>query len=155
MRIPIWYHLGLVNLGKENGYATKLLANAFNSTRLAGDDCGTKEYLLVKNFNPNDYKFRNVRLRNERGTGIFEVSNHTNASKYKGKTVEVRSPMFCRDKAGICKKCLGDIYVYNHIKENLAVYPIALSSDIMMKAMKAFHSLEKDYTKIDFRKELL
>ena len=63
--------------------------------------------------------------------------------------------MFCKDETGVCKKCMGDIYLYNGIVKNLSAYPTTLSSDIMMKSMKSFHDLEGTFTKINFRKELL
>lgn len=133
----------------QGGYATKLMANGYNFMYVAGDDCKTKEYLTVRCNDPNEYLYRLVRIK---GRNVpFNMLEKTNMSEYKGKVIEVRSPMYCKDPNGICKKCMGGIVELSNIKYNLSAFPISISSDIMMKSMKSFHNLEKSYTKINFK----
>ncbi len=119
---------------------------------IVGQDCGTTSYLTVMIKEPNNYKFRNVKLPSER---TFQPLSYDLYDKYRGKVVHLRSPMFCRQEHGICEKCFGDLWKYNGVRTNLSAYITALSADIMNKSMKSFHNLEAKYTKLNYKDILL
>ena len=71
-------------------------------------DCGSKlyyEFLLTDKLY-NDFQYRYIK---DPTTNQLVELNDDNKSKYIGKIVKMRSPMFCKgDK--ICNKCAGNYY---------------------------------------------
>ena len=132
------------------GYSTKLVNAAFNFTAVEEDDCGTDQYLRILLDDFDKYKFRTVSLK--RNKNYFETLNYDNKDKYMNKMVYMRSPMFCRSKNGICKKCFGEIYKYTNADKMISNVLTILTSTIQNKSMKAFHNLVKDVTTIDLNK---
>ena len=132
------------------GYSSKQVNAAFNFTAVTEDDCGTTEFLNVLIDDFEKYKFRTVSL--DKNKMRFETLTHENKEKYMGKYVYMRSPMFCRTKNGICKKCFGEIYKFTGADKMISGVLGTVTSLIQNKSMKAFHSLTKDITKIDLTK---
>lgn len=135
----------------DGGYSTKLLLNAFNSLSISEPDCNTPETLSVFANNINRYKYRYIK---DRRSGLVLLTPD-NMQQYEGKLIQLRSPMLCRSKKGICEVCFGDLWKHNRMKNNLSVYVTNISSSIMNTSMKSFHNAESKYSKIDFRALLL
>ena len=95
-----------------SGYIAKELLAAFQSEVL-GDkdsDCGTSKTIpiTITNKNATEYIYRYIV---ENGKIIQLTSDNIN--KYIGKTVNMRTPMYCvgtgKNKC-LCNKCAGDYY---------------------------------------------
>lgn len=136
------------------GYQSKLVNNGLSHTKVdvKNRDCGSKLFLTVKLNNLNEYNMRYVRLS---GKGSFEVLTSDNFDTFKGKFIDVRTPMFCLGKNGYCVKCYGEMFKLNGVKDNLAPAVAAITADTMNKSMKSFHDLSPTYNSIDIKKTLL
>jgi len=67
--------------------------------------------------------------------------------KYVGKTVKMRSPMFCTDDK-ICNKCAGELFFKLGI-ENAGLTTTKATGVILNSSMKAFHDTSLKINKID------
>lgn len=75
-----------------------------------------------------------------------------NYKDYLDREVEMRSPMFCHSKDGICPTCYGGLYNINKIDKGLSVIITDLTSKIMNTSMKSFHDLTVKYYTVDISK---
>lgn len=128
------------------GAQVKYLYAALQYTKLdkVGSDCGTKitrPVLLTKD-NSKFYLFRYF-VEN----GNVKHLTRENVDDYIGKTLEFRSPLFCRSPK-ICNKCFNSLYFDMGI-ENAGLTAIRSTSTIMMIAMKAFHDVTVKVVNID------
>jgi hypothetical protein len=58
--------------------------------------------------------------------------------KYMGKTVKMRSPLYCLGGETICNKCAGEGF-YNLGIENVGLTTSSIGSNLLNRYMKAFH----------------
>ena len=138
----------------KGGYTMKLIMNGLSHTKIDmnTNDCGTKMGVKLKLTNPEPFYYSYIKLAKE---GQYEVLTKENVSKYQGKNVTIRSPMFCKSKNGYCKKCFGDLWKINSITRNLGMIVNEVGADIMNKSMKKFHNLEQDFGTVNFKEALL
>lgn len=124
-----------------SGYMSKELLSAFQSETLGpkGSDCGSlrtiKITLTEKNF--NDYAYRYIK-----DNGKLVELNQDNRSKYVGKTVDMRSPIYCAGvgkNRNICNKCAGNYY-YNMGKKNIGLLTSRIATTLTQMGMQKFHS---------------
>jgi DNA-directed RNA polymerase subunit beta' len=97
---------------REPGYLSKLIVNSAMNQVITEDDCKTTEgvYLNVDDGDILDrYLSRGVRLGGRRYRAGTIVTTEMVAAARKGRkdSLPVRSPMRCKAKDGICKKCMG------------------------------------------------
>jgi DNA-directed RNA polymerase subunit beta' len=71
------------------------------------DDCGTTDFLMVNV--KSKRKARMLINRYYKVGGILEKITRENYKELIGKTIEIRSPILCKN-VKICKKCYGDLY---------------------------------------------
>lgn len=118
------------------GYKTKQFYAVFQSIVIdkPGSDCGTKQTRKVKltEKNLNDHILSYIIV-----DGKKVLLNYENASQFIGKTVNKRSPMFCKGER-ICSVCAGKIFEFFDIK-NAGATTVRIPNDIMEKNMKKFH----------------
>ena len=131
---------------QDGGAKTKQIFAAFQSVKLnpkRGSDCGTKRYLLKKITKKNFNKIYLRYFKDEDGK-LVKLTKE-NFSKYEGKTLMMRSPLFCEGK-DYCNICAGD-YFYELGLENIGNASTRLSSTLMNKALKSMHdiSVTADY----------
>ncbi|MEM0174142.1 MAG: hypothetical protein QXI16_06535, partial [Sulfolobaceae archaeon] len=90
----------------NSGYLTRKLIYSLQHILLAEDDCHTTKGLPIKILPTNYSKY----LYRYTVDGTYLTKQ--NISNYFDKVVELRSPIFCKSKSGVCKKCysLGDFY---------------------------------------------
>lgn len=102
------------------GEAVKWLLRASSNIRVTVDDCGSK---LGMNIDIDDSSYESlVGFTLLVGGKTLKITDKDMASKYIGKSVEIRSPMFCNlTKTDYCKTCVGD---------KLSLHPNALSAAI-------------------------
>jgi hypothetical protein len=118
------------------GYLSKQLMAAMQTETLDehGSDCGTKKTLEIELTagNKSDYLYRYIIERNK-----LICLTPENIDKYIGKTVHMRSPMYCiGDK--LCNMCAGENF-YKLGKESIGLASVRVSSSLLNLAMKKFH----------------
>lgn len=142
---------GSYNRGVETakgGEQTKFVLRIFQDTEIQEDDCGSTDGITIELTDKNYGNFIDRYLTNG------EKLTDDNKSKYIGKTVNIRSPMYCKSKPGFCYKCAGD---YFKKTDNKAIGMLALyiTATFTATAMKAMHVSGITSTKInDFNKFL-
>jgi DNA-directed RNA polymerase subunit beta' len=97
---------------REPGYLSKLIINSTMNQLVTEDDCGTREGvdLNVDDFDVTDrYLSKGIRLGGRRYRAGTLVTPEMISAARRGRKdrLPVRSPMRCRAKDGICKKCMG------------------------------------------------
>ena len=119
------------------GYFTKQITAALQSTVLdkPGSDCHSK-ILLEVTLDPSNLSIFEDRWIVEGGK--YVLLDEKNIIKYKGKTVHMRSPMYCKAKSKICRICAGRILEKLEI-ENIGLSASRASSTMSNASMKKFH----------------
>lgn len=141
---------GTFNRGAQTalgGEAAKFLGRVFQNAVIAEDDCGSTlgwERLITQR-NKGDFE------------GLYRIVNNgiENLTKeslegFVGKTITVRSPMFCKTSgASFCAKCMGDKISIS--PTSLTMHAISVGSQIMYAMMKSMHGkkLETEEFTID------
>ena len=132
---------------QDGGYQNKIMCTSFQSSVLdkKGSDCGSKLYyeFLLTDDNYKDFLYRYVKDSN----GQLVVLNDDNKSKFIGKIVKMRSPLYCKgDK--LCNKCMGDYY-YKMGSKNVGLLTTEIGGIILNKSMKSFHDSTVHLKKIN------
>ena len=134
--------LGAAGRAKDTqlgGYKTKIFNAAFSGivADVKGSDCKSTGTITInltdKNF--KDYRYRYI----VNGGNAAELLNFANKDKYIGKTVKLRSTLFCTSEK-VCNKCLGDMY-YKLKVRNVGLHTSRVTSSLMNSSMKAFHDM--------------
>lgn len=123
---------------REGGYEGKKLSAGFQNVVLddKDSDCGTHKTLKTK-ITKDNKKFYNYRYIVEGGK--LKLLTPDNINSYVGKTVEMRSPMYCLgDK--YCNKCAGELYYMLGIK-NVGILTNRIGTSLLNAALKAFHDM--------------
>lgn len=131
---------------QESGYLSKQLIACMQSEVLDehGTDCHTTKTLniLLTDKNKSDYEYRYI----VDGGKLVCLSPDV-INKYVGKTVKLRSPMYCKDDK-ICNICAGDAdYKLNNI--NIGLGCSNISTKLLRMGMKKFHTSNMKSTPID------
>lgn len=120
----------------KGGYQSKSLSAALQAVELdkKGSNCGSKGYITVtlKPGNKKDFLYRYI----IEGEKLVLLDSET-IDKYIGKTVKMRSPMYCVSKK-LCRTCAGLMY------EKLGITSVGMTasraaSTLMNLSMKKFH----------------
>ncbi len=134
MSIHSFYSKGVET--QQGGYIAKQLASAFQAIVIGehGTDCRTNKTLSVylRPDNIDKYLFRYIV-----DGGKFVLLDNENSKKYTGKTVKMRSPMFCTNDS-ICNRCAGELY-YRLGITNVGLTANTIGTTILNKSMKLFH----------------
>lgn len=120
----------------KGGYQSKSLSAALQAVELdkKGSNCGSKGYITVtlKPSVKKDFLYRYI----IEGDKLILLDSET-IDKYIGKTVKMRSPMYCVGKK-LCRTCAGLMY------EKLGITSVGMTasraaSTLMNLSMKKFH----------------
>lgn len=120
----------------DTGYLTKQLSSGLQTEVLGeyGSDCGTKKTLdITIPKKTEDYLYRYIVENNKLVCLTPEIIEN-----YVGKTVKMRSPMYCIDRKCICNKCAGDNF-YKLGKKNLGLVAVTMGGVLLNLNMKKFH----------------
>lgn len=121
----------------KGGAETKLVYRVFRDLIIDTDDCGTKRTIRAdfsKTFRIEDFIGRMI---NVNGTDV--VLTPENIDKYRGKVVQLYSPLTCeRKNNALCYKCCGQKIKEINVKL-IGVQTIKITSQFMQTAMKAMH----------------
>lgn len=125
---------------KDSGYLAKELLSAAQTEVLGeeGSDCGSKGYLeiTITKKNKVDYFYRYIIEGDSLTCLTPEIID-----KYIGKTVKMRSPMYCTrvgKEKHLCNKCAGDFY-YKIGKKNIGLLCSRPAETLKRLGMKKFH----------------
>lgn len=129
------------------GYLFKRMSSGFQSivADKPGSDCGTQLTIEVAITNANAKDFMD-RYIVENGKVVLMTAD--NISKYIGKTVNLRSTMFCKGGNVKCNKCLGEIYYLLGI-ENVGLSVAKAATKILNLNMKKMHDASAKLYNID------
>lgn len=122
----------------ESGYLGKQLQAMLQMERLNPDpesDCGTKYSLTITLSKDiiHDYDYRYI-IEN----GKLKLLDPSIIEQYAGKTVKMRSVMFCNGGNVKCAKCAG-LYYYKLKKEFIGLQTVRASTTLTNANMKKFH----------------
>lgn len=122
---------------QDAGYYGKKFFAVYQTTVLdeQGSDCGSKKYRL---YHLTEKNYNNVKYRWINDNGKLVCLTPENAPKYYGKTVQMRSPLYCTQH-NICSKCAGDLSYRLKIKNIGSTVP-DIAAAYLNRLMKAFHS---------------
>ena len=120
----------------QGGYIAKQLNMAFQTLQLDPDpksDCRTPLTLRVTVDSPREYLYRHYK----EGGALKEITPDS-FGDVKGKTLQMRSPLFCGNKQYICAKCAGSMY-YRMGVQNIGLIAGRIGTTLMNASLKAFH----------------
>lgn len=130
------------------GYFGKKFIAAFQHLVLGepGSDCKTKFFdtRLITKKNIGDYHLSYVRLVGEKKWILLDGDKF---DTYTDKTLEIRSPKFCKD-IHTCSKCAGELYYRMGIK-NVGLLTGRIASKILNASLKFFHDVSTKYSDIN------
>lgn len=132
---------------QDYGYITKKINNACMSLVLDDDpnsDCGTEKCLTIT-IKPSLSSLYIGRFIKEGGK-LIELT-HQNIGSYIGKTVQMRSIMYCNNDH-ICSKCAGSLFSKLGIK-NIGTVVSNMSGSLLNLSLKSFHSSAVSFDKIN------
>lgn len=117
-------------ISSKPGYLSRrvTMANAHIKLDDSIKDCGTKQYFKIQ-VDKNLAKILSNRYIYENG----RVKLLTNPEEYIGKTINLRSPLYCKSESGICPICYGKSWE----KLNNKNIGILVGGDINNKALNA------------------
>ena len=128
------------------GYVTKKFFATYQGIQLdtKGSDCKTKGYRLIKitKINANKIKNRFIIEDNK----LVELTPEVIKS-HMGKTVKLRSPMYCISEK-LCNKCAGNAF-YNQGIQNIGLATSSIGSCFLNFLMKAFHDSSLKLVEVD------
>lgn len=136
---------------QQSGYERKKLDGASQGIMLdePGSDCGTKFTVeLVIPQNKDIIAMFHYRYIVENGKLVLLTPENIN--KYVGKTIHLRSPMFCKSDK-ICNKCAGELFYKLGIR-NAGLLSDTMAGTLMNKSMKKMHDASIKFNKIEISK---
>lgn len=123
---------------QDGGYEVKKSNAAFQYIKAGkhGSDCGTKRTtkVLLTESEANDWYLSYIVDK-----GKLILLDSKTSKDYIGKTVELRTPMYCLDQ-DVCNHCLGELYYRLEI-ESIGLLLSRVGSNILNKFLKRFHDL--------------
>lgn len=133
---------------QDGGAKTKQIFAAMQSVKLnpkRGSDCGSRRYILKeiteKNIKENLLRY----IRTDDGK-LVKLTDE-NKDQFIGKTVKMRSPLFCCGE-DYCNICAGD-YFYELGIVNIGNTTVRASSTILQKSLKAMHDVSVNAVEIE------
>lgn len=119
------------------GYETKKYNAAFQTLVMdePGSNCNTKRTIkvLLTDSNKKDYLLSYIVVNNK-----LVLLDDSNINSYIGKTVNMRSPIYCTSEK-ICNICMGEVYYRMDKITNVGLLLNKISATIMNSSMKQFH----------------
>ena len=132
------------------GYWEKLVEVATSTIKLdpPDSDCGSTHYIEVTLTKKNISMFMYSYMI--KSNGELEELTSENMDKYIGKTVKIRSVLFCKSKTGVCNKCAGNFfYRRGEGNMNIGMACSAIPTRLKLRSMRGFHNSTVKLTTID------
>lgn len=123
---------------QAGGYWEKIVEAATNTIMIdeENSDCGTNQYLEVELTKKNLPMFMYSYI--VKPDKSLEELTSLNADKYLGKTIKIRSTLFCKNKNSVCHRCAGNFF-YRRGSNRIGLACAQLPTVLKLIAMKAFH----------------
>jgi hypothetical protein len=142
---------GSFNRGAETqkgGESVKWLLRASSNINITVDDCGTRLGNIIRVNADNVKSLIGFSIVIKEGSLLIDTKE--TADKYIGKTVMLRSPMFCKlDKTDYCKTCVGVNLANNPTGASVAISNYG--SVLLYVMMSAVHGSELTLAKMDYK----
>ena len=123
---------------RQGGYEYKKIASSLQGVTIGepGSDCGTKLYkeMEITGDTKDMLLYRYIIEGND-----LVLLTPDNIGKYVGKTVKLRTPLYCKDDI-YCSKCCGELY-YKLNLENVGLTANRVGTSLLNESLKAFHDL--------------
>lgn len=139
---------GAYDRGKETakgGEQTKFLLRVFQDVRITEDDCGSHQGIPMTFTEDTVKEYFGQYIVTPSGPILLSADT---ASKFIGKTVLMRSPMFCHTKIGRCKICSGNMFNELDAKA-IGMTVLKVGSRFTTLSMKNMHGTVITTQKID------
>jgi DNA-directed RNA polymerase subunit beta' len=138
----------------EPGYLARQVTFSNANTTLGEEDCGTKKYLSLFVRGSILPVIKDRYYLNERTGKLVKI---TEDSKIVNKTIQLRSPLYCKSKNGICKTCYGDLSKKIESKHiGVIAGSVINESGIEGYSMKARHqATQVNVKQVDFTQDLI
>jgi hypothetical protein len=142
---------GSYNRGAQTqlgGVSVKWLLRASSNMNIVSDDCGSK--IGMKVFVTEKDKARLVGFTLTDGKTDTKINTDEEAGAYLGKTVYVRSPMYCHlSHTDFCKTCVGDRLAVN--PDGLSIAVSEYGSQILSMFLAAMHGKKLSTARMDYK----
>lgn len=136
----------------KGGELTKYVLRVYQDLSVKELDCGSKEYMTIELVNDQKSKANSKLLGRTLPNG--GVCDMTYLTSNLGKTIQIRDPLYCKSKNGICYKCMGNNF--ERVGEvDIGSYILDISSGIMMISMKNMHGTKLTTFDINFKDYLI
>ena len=139
----------------EPGYLASQTAYANSSILLTGKDCKTKNYFNLEVTKSTSERILGRFYLNEKTNELEEI-NESNYSKLVGKKIKLRSPLYCKDKDGICETCYGRLGEILGTKKIGLLTASTVNDQGIQSAMKSRHlTTQVNIKKANFTKDII
>lgn len=137
---------------KVAGYETKKYFSVYQNVMLGpkGSDCGSKKTLTVE-ITKDNVRYYLYRYIVDKGK-LVQITGD-NMQQFVGKTVQMRSPMYCTSN-DICNICAGDLYYKMGLK-NIGLTTASIGQNFVNLCMKSFHDARVKVSEIDLNDIML
>ncbi len=133
------------------GELTKWLFRATTNIKVTETDCNTTLGLPISVTDNNYQKLMNLFIIINKG--VILVDTLDLAKRFIGKTVNVRSPLFCHTKGmNFCEVCLGKNITNN--KDGISLAIAEIGSMFLLMSMKSMHGKILSTTDVDLELSL-
>lgn len=120
----------------KGGEQTELILRVLNAVRITDKNCNSNKGITLEltEKNGKEYLGRYVVV----SPGKYDMLTKENLSKYVGKTVTLRSPMYCNTIGGLCYTCAGE-YFSKLDTEAIGILGVMIGSKFTSISMKSMH----------------
>lgn len=121
----------------KGGEQTKFILRVFNATRITSEDCRSKRGIEIT-LTENNYTQFIDRYLVDPHTGNITLLDKNTITKYIGKTIFIRSAMYCKTKDGLCYTCVGDNF-RKLDRDSIGMLAVFIGSKFTSINMKSMH----------------
>lgn len=120
----------------KGGEQTELILRILNAVRITDKNCNSNKGITLEltEKNGKEYLGRYVVV----SPGKYDMLTKENLSKYVGKTITLRSPMYCNTIGGLCYTCVGE-YFSQLDTEAIGILGVMIGSKFTSISMKSVH----------------
>lgn len=137
----------------EPGTLASSIAYANSSLQLTSKDCKTKKYLDLFVTESMISKLLGRFYLDEKSNSLKEITAKLNI---KNKKIKLRSPLFCKQKDGLCNVCVGKISEKIDTKFIGFISYAVLNKKGLSAALASKHAIRSSrFLDVDFRRDLI
>jgi len=130
---------------QKGGYTAKQALRATNDIKIIDTDCGSKVTYSFKVKKDNYSKIIGRYMLVNGKLKLIETKD--DAKALIGKTVELRSPLYCKLEHHFCKICCGE--KMKNYENGIAMMVVNAAGIILNTSMKAMHNQSLELTRLD------